>query len=41
MGNIPMIDRIEVPLSRLKSGVCVQVDGDRGEITYEGDLKEE
>jgi predicted aconitase with swiveling domain len=38
MGNIPMIDRIDVPLSRLVSGVRVQVDGDTGEIVYEGDL---
>ena len=40
MGNIPMIDRIEVPLSQMKSGVCVQVDGDTGEMVYEGDLAE-
>jgi predicted aconitase with swiveling domain len=38
MGTIPMIDRIDVPMSRLKSGVPVTVDGDRGEIEYTGDL---
>ncbi len=38
MGNIPMIDRIDVPLSRLVSGVRVQVDGEKGEMVYEGTL---
>jgi predicted aconitase with swiveling domain len=38
MGTIPMIDRIDVPMSRLKSGVPVTVDGDLGEIEYTGDL---
>ena len=41
MGNIPMIDRIEVPLSRLVSGVHVLVNGDTGEMVYEGDLAED
>ena len=36
IGGIPMIDRIGVPLSRLRSGTMVQVDGDRGEMEYEG-----
>jgi predicted aconitase with swiveling domain len=40
MGNIPMIDRIEVPLSRLRSGVRVQVNGDKGEMVYEGVIAE-
>jgi len=40
MGNIPMIDRLLIPLSRMKSGVCVQVDGDTGEMVYDGDLAE-
>ena len=38
MGNIPMIDRIDVPLSRLRSGVQVQVNGETGEMAYDGDL---
>jgi uncharacterized protein len=38
MGRIPMIDRIDVPLYRLKNGTCVTVDGDRGELDYNGDL---
>ena len=36
IGGIPMIDRIGVPLSRLRSGTMVRVDGDRGEMEYEG-----
>jgi len=40
MGNIPMIDRLLIPLSRMKNGVCVQVDGDTGEMVYEGNLAE-
>jgi predicted aconitase with swiveling domain len=38
IAGIPMIDRPEVPLSRLKSGVPVTVDGESGECIYEGDL---
>ena len=32
IGDIPMVDRPGIPLSDLKSGVMVTVDGDRGEI---------
>jgi uncharacterized protein len=35
MGGIPMIDRIGVPLTQLKSGTCVTVNGDTGELLYE------
>ena len=38
ISGIPMIDRIEVPMNRLMSGVQVQVDGDSGEMNYEGEL---
>jgi hypothetical protein len=38
IGRIPMIDRIEVPITRLKSGVMVTVNGDTGEMQYEGEL---
>jgi predicted aconitase with swiveling domain len=38
IGGIPMIDRIEVPLSRLRSGTHVVVDGDSGEMIYDGEL---
>ena len=36
IGGIPMIDRIEIPLDRLKNGMVVTVDGDLGELEYEG-----
>jgi len=35
-----MIDRIGLPLDRLKNGIRVTVDGDRGEMEYEGSLPE-
>jgi predicted aconitase with swiveling domain len=38
IGKIPMIDHIEIPMGRLRNGVHVVVDGDTGEMTYEGDL---
>ncbi len=38
IGRIPMVDRINVPLSRLKNGAVVTVDGDRGELEYNGEL---
>lgn len=38
IGGIPMIDRISVPLARLKDDVPVTVDGDTGAMEYEGEL---
>ena len=38
ISEIPMIDRIDVPLTRLKNGTCVTVDGSLGEMEYGGDL---
>ena len=38
IGGIPMIDRIGLPLARLKNGTLVTVDGDLGELEYEGPL---
>ena len=38
ISEIPMIDRIDVPITRLKDGTCVTVDGERGELEYEGEL---
>jgi predicted aconitase with swiveling domain len=38
IGRIPMIDRIEIPINRLKSGVRVTVNGDTGEMLYDGEL---
>jgi predicted aconitase with swiveling domain len=40
IGGIPMIDRIGIPLGRLKNGTMVTVDGDKGEMEYEGSLPE-
>jgi predicted aconitase with swiveling domain len=40
ISRIPMVDRIEFPLRRLKDGVCVTVDGDRGVLEYHGELAE-
>ena len=36
IGNIPMIDRPDVSLDRLKTGTRVSVDGDCGTMVYEG-----
>jgi predicted aconitase with swiveling domain len=40
IGGIPMIDRISVPMDRLKTGVIVSVDGMSGSMEYEGTLQE-
>jgi predicted aconitase with swiveling domain len=38
IGGIPMIDRTGLPLALLKNGTLVTVDGDRGELEYNGPL---
>ena len=38
IGGIPMIDRIGVPLSHLRDGTAVTVDGDTGGMEYGGEL---
>jgi predicted aconitase with swiveling domain len=38
IGKIPMIDHIGIPMNRLRSGVHVIVDGDAGEMMYDGEL---
>jgi uncharacterized protein len=38
IGGIPMIDRIEIPMNRLRNGVQVLVNGESGEMMYEGEL---
>jgi uncharacterized protein len=40
ISGIPMIDRIAIPLGRLKTGTPVTVDGGLGEMEYEGPLTE-
>ena len=37
IGGIPMIDRIDVPLARLSTGIPVTVDGDTGSMEYDGE----
>jgi len=36
IGNIPMIDRISVPLADLNDSAIVSVNGDAGTLAYEG-----
>ena len=38
IAKIPMIDRITVPMNRLKDGVRVTVDGGSGTMQYDGEL---
>lgn len=38
IARIPMIDRIGVPIGHLKTGTRVTVNGDTGELDYEGDI---
>jgi len=38
IGGIPMIDRLAIPITRLADDTMVTVDGDRGEVEYEGEL---
>ncbi len=39
MAGVPMVDHPDVPLRRLKTGLMVTVDGDRGELDYAGELE--
>jgi hypothetical protein len=38
IGKIPMIDRIEVPMSRLRNGITAVVNGDTGEMMYNAEI---
>ena len=38
ISGIPMIDRIEIPMNRLRNGIQVLVNGESGEMMYEGEL---
>jgi predicted aconitase with swiveling domain len=38
ISGIPMIDRLEVPITRLRTGTRATVNGDTGELDYEGEL---
>ena len=38
IGGIPMVDRVGIPLDRLKNGTMAVVDGDTGGLDLEGSL---
>jgi hypothetical protein len=38
ISGIPMIDRLEVPITVLRTGTRATVNGDTGELDYEGNL---
>ena len=38
ISGIPMIDRTDIPLGRMRDGVRVTVDGDTGEMEYCGEI---
>ena len=38
ISGIPMIDHIGIPIKKLKNGVHVIVNGDTGEMVYDGEL---
>jgi predicted aconitase with swiveling domain len=38
IGGIPMVDRIGMPVNRLRAGVSVTVDGESGEVRYDGEI---
>jgi hypothetical protein len=38
IGKIPMVDRPKIPIDRMKTGMPATVDGDRGQMNYDGDL---
>jgi predicted aconitase with swiveling domain len=39
IAGIPLVDRPGIPLTRLRDGVMARVDGETGEILYEGELE--
>jgi predicted aconitase with swiveling domain len=40
IGGIPLMDRPGVDMRRLRDGVLARVDGERGELVYEGELED-
>ncbi|MDD1676678.1 MAG: DUF126 domain-containing protein [Methanomicrobiales archaeon] len=38
IAGIPMVDRLEVPVIRLQSGIVATVHGESGEVEYPGEL---
>lgn len=41
IAGIPMVDRPDIPITQMKEGVSVTVDGSKGEIEYEGLVEED
>lgn len=41
IAGIPMVDRPEIPIHRMRDGAVVHVDGSSGVIRYEGELEED
>ncbi len=39
IGKIPMIDRIGMPVTRLKTGARATLDGESGDLSYDGELE--
>jgi predicted aconitase with swiveling domain len=39
IAGVPLVDRPEVPITRLRTGEMAEVDGESGEIRYEGELE--
>lgn len=38
MGKIPMVDEPDIDIMRFRNGTCATVDGNSGEIEYEGEV---
>ncbi|MDD1661494.1 MAG: DUF126 domain-containing protein [Methanomicrobiales archaeon] len=41
IAGIPLVDRTGIALSSLRDGVMARVDGETGELEYEGELEED
>jgi len=41
IGGIALVDHLSVPLAQLRDGVMAWVDGETGELAYEGELEED
>jgi len=39
IAGVPLVDRPELPIARLRDGEFAEVDGDTGELRYEGELE--
>ena len=39
IGGIPLVDHLGIPFTLLRDGVMARVDGDTGELEYEGELE--